>query len=430
MAAMTSRPRVFKFGGASVRDAEAIRNVARILQATTHRPLAVVISAMGKTTNALEAIIRAHYDRSGQLAGLVERLTAYHEDIARELLGDGAQETLAELNELWVQLQWILEEEPHDNYDYTYDQVIVFGELASTRIVSGYLRTVGIDHAWLDARELIRTDDAYREARVDWKATQDAVDRILVPALDRSGLVVTQGFIGSTAYNESTSLGREGSDYTAAILANALDATDVTVWKDVPGIMTGDPKRFEKVVRLPEISYREAIEMTYFGAKVIHPKTIKPLQNKGIPMLVKPFDAPDQPGTIISAEESGFLPPIVVVESDQALVQIATRDYSFVAETHLSEIFARLADLRIKVNSMRNTAVSFLLCVRNEPEKLARLSDSLNTSFIITLAEGLELITVRHANQTILEQLQRGQEIVFEEKFGDTDQFILRKLVG
>lgn len=420
-------PKVFKFGGASVRDAEAIRNVGRILQATAHRPLAVVISAMGKTTNALEGIIRAHYDSHESLASRVNDLVTYHDEITRELLGPDAASTLESLSELWVQLQWVLEDDPHYNYDYEYDQVIVFGELASTRIVSGYLRQAGLEHVWLDARELIKTDDAYREARVDWKATQAAIDRILVPALSASGLVITQGFIGSTAYNESTSLGREGSDFTAAILANALDATDVTVWKDVPGIMTADPKRFEKVVRLPEISYREAIEMTYFGAKVIHPKTIKPLQNKGIPMLVKPFDAPDQPGTSITSEESGFLPPIVVVESEQALLQIATKDYSFVAENHLSEIFSRLADLRIKVNTMRNTAVSFIVCVRNEPEKLARLMEALNPSFIVTLTENLELITVRHANQTILEQLQKGQEIFFEEKFGDTDQFVLRR---
>lgn len=419
--------RIFKFGGASVRDAAAIRNVAKILQQYTGESLVVVISAMGKTTNTLEAIVRAHYDQSSELPALVSRMTTYHEDIARELLGEAAGETMDELKDLWVQLQWILEEEPHYNYDYAYDQVIVFGELASTRIVSGYLRHIGIAHVWLDARAIIKTDDAYREARVDWPATQVAVDEILRPAITGSGRVLTQGFIGSTAYNESTSLGREGSDYTAAILANTLDAIEVTVWKDVPGIMTGDPGRFEKVIRLPELSYREAIEMTYFGAKVIHPKTIKPLQNKGIPMRVRPFDAPDQPGTVISAAECDFLPPIVVMESDQALLQIATRDYSFVAETHLSEIFARLADLRIKVNSMRNTAVSFLLCVRNEPEKLARLTEALNTSFVVLLREGLELVTVRHANQGILDQLQRGREILFEETFGDTNQFILQR---
>ena len=315
-------------------------------------------------------------------------------------------------------------------YDYEYDQVIVFGELASTRLVSAYLEKVGLPHNWVDAREVIKTDEAYREARVDWAATQEATDRVLKPVLEETGLVITQGFIGSTAYNESTSLGREGSDYSAAILASTLDASDVTIWKDVPGIMTGDPKRFEKVVRLASLSYREAIEMTYFGAKVIHPKTIKPLQNKHIPLWVRPFDAPDQPGTMISAEETGLLPPIVVAEANQALLQIATRDYSFVAENHLSEIFATIAKLRIKVNSMRNTAVSFLLCVRNEPEKIQQLIATLEGAFTVRLTERLELITVRHANQAVLDQLQRGQEILFGETFGDTHQFIVKSEAG
>jgi aspartate kinase len=250
----------------------------------------------------------------------------------------------------------------------------------------------------------------------------------LKPALEKSGMIITQGFIGSTVYNESTSLGREGSDYTAAVLAYALDARSVTIWKDVPGIMTGDPKRFEKVARLEEISYQEAIEMTYYGAKVIHPKTIKPLQNKNIPLYVRPFDQPALQGTKISTAESDFLPPIVVVESDQVLLQISTRDFSFVAEEHLSEIFTQVAKLRIKVNSMRNTALSFMMCVRNEKDKLEKLSQELTAAYHITMQEGLELITVRHANQKFLDQLERGKEVLSEEKFGDTDQFIVKSM--
>lgn len=419
---------VYKFGGASVRDASAIRNVAQILKSNSQRPLAIVVSAMGKTTNALEHIIRAHYQDPSGLPTLVAALKTYHEEVAITLLGDQADTLMTDLHDLWVELNWILEEEPHPQYNYHYDQIIVFGELAATKIVSAYLHAEHITHQWLDARGIIKTDAEYREARILWELTQSAVDDIVRPALTQHGMIVTQGFIGSTVYNESTTLGREGSDYTAAILAYTLDAASVTIWKDVPGIMTGDPKRFDNVVRLEEISYTEAIEMTYYGAKVIHPKTIKPLQNKNIPMFVRPFDHPEGPGTKISETESTFLPPIVVVESDQALLEIATRDFSFVAEEHLSEIFSRVATHRIKVNSMRNTALSFMLCVRNEKDKLDKLKQELISRYHITIHEGLELITVRHANQKFLDQLEKGKEIILEEKFGDTDQFIVRNV--
>lgn len=422
---MSESVQVFKFGGASVKDANAIRNVANLLQNTKHRPLVVVISAMGKTTNALEAIIRSHYDSQGDTEVLVQSLISYHEDIARELLGENTNEVLTDLSELWVQLQWILEEDPHYQYDYEYDQIIVLGELASTRLVSAYLKTISLNHEWIDARECIKTDDSYREARIQWDSTQQKVDSIIKPALRNSGLVVTQGFIGSTAFNESTSLGREGSDYTAAIFANTLDATDVTIWKDVPGIMTGDPKRFNDVVLLPELSYREAIEMTYYGAKVIHPKTIKPLQNKSIPLWVRPFDKPEEKGTKISSVVTESLPPIIVLEEDQVLIQFATKDFSFVAENHLRSIFHELAETRIKVNSMRNTAVSFLVCVKNEKEKIKTLLQKLEENFIITVTDNLELITVRHSTTHVLEVLKKGKTILFEERFGNTDQFIL-----
>ena len=417
---------VYKFGGASVKDAEAIRNVGNILENQSPRPLAVVISAMGKTTNALEEIIKAHYAQSDQLHSLVTYLKDYHEDIAKELLADQADPLLTDLHDLWVELNWILEDEPHPNYNYHYDQIIVFGEIASTKIVSAYLAKANIRHQWMDARSMIKTDTEFREARILWDSTQEAINNTLKKALDEYGLVITQGFIGSTAYNESTTLGREGSDYTAAILAYALDAVSVTIWKDVPGIMTGDPKRFDKVAHLEEISYQEAIEMTYYGAKVIHPKTIKPLQNKNIPLYVRPFDQPSMQGTKISASESDFLPPIVVVESDQVLLQIATRDFSFVAEEHLSEIFTQVAKLRVKVNSMRNTALSFMLCVRNEKDKLTKLIQELEIRYHVTLIENLELITVRHANQKFLDQLEKGKEIILEERFGDTDQMVIR----
>ena len=352
-----------------------------------------------------------------------DQLKEYHENIAKELLPDHEEPLLNDLHDLWVELNWILEDDPHPDYNYHYDQIIVFGELASTKIVSAYLENQKIEHQWLDARSFIKTDSEFREARIQWDSTQAGIDGYVKPSLMTYGMVITQGFIGSTSYNESTTLGREGSDYTAAILAYALDATSVTIWKDVPGIMTADPKRFDKVARLEEISYNEAIEMTYYGAKVIHPKTIKPLQNKDIPLFVRPFDQPALFGTKISSSETHFLPPIIVVEPDQVLLQIATRDFSFVAEDHLSEIFDHIANHRIKINMMRNTAVSFIICVKNEPDKLEKLKNDLEQSFIISMQEGLDLITLRHANQGVMEQLRRGKEIILEEKFGDTDRY-------
>lgn len=421
---------VYKFGGASVKDAQAIKNVGLILQSTPHRPLVIVVSAMGKTTNALEAIIRAHYNDPSNMDNLVKQLISYHETIAQELLPGNDGKLMDDLHDLWVELNWILEDQPHPDYNYHYDQIIVFGELASTKIVSAYLEYQKINHHWLDARSFIKTDREFREARIQWEPTQFAVDSIVGDALEDHGMIITQGFIGSTTYNESTTLGREGSDYTAAVLAYALNASSVTIWKDVPGIMTADPKRFDKVARLEEISYNEAIEMTYYGAKVIHPKTIKPLQNKDIPLYVRPFDQPNLFGTKISAFETPFLPPIIVVEPEQALVQISTRDFSFVAEEHLSEIFEHIARHRIKVNMMRNTAVSFIVCVKNESDKLENLTKDLGTSFYMSIDAGLELITVRHANQGVLDQLRKGKEIILEEKFGDTDRMVVKKVSG
>ena len=417
---------VYKFGGASVKDAGAIRNVSKILKASMQRPLVVVISAMGKTTNSLEAIIKAHYDDLDLLPGLLHELKIYHEAVAKELMGDDAGGLLTELHDLWVELGWILEEEPHPQYNYHYDQIIVFGELASTRIVSAFLAKELITHEWVDARSIIKTDSAYRESRILWDLTQSASDTLLQSSLQKNGMVITQGFIGSTVYNESTTLGREGSDYTAAVLAYTLNAKAVTIWKDVPGIMTADPKKISSATLLQEISYSEAIEMTYYGAKVIHPKTIKPLQNKNIPLFVRPFDHPEKEGTKISNIGSTDLPPIIVVETNQVLFRISTKDFSFVAEDNLKEIFTCIADLRIKVNSMRNTAISFMVCITNDASKISQLTASLQDKYEITSFDNIELISVRHADQPTLAMLKAGREILFAESYGETDQFIIK----
>ena len=419
--------KVFKFGGASIKDAAAIRQVASILDPYKGQPIIIVISALGKTTNALEAVTHEYFNKTGKAPELFDALKRTHFEILSGLFSNSHHPVYDELNNTFVEIEWILEDPPIENYDYLYDQIVSIGEMAATKMVSAYLQEMQIPVHWLDVRDCIRTDNTYREGKVDWPLTEKNIVQIIPPLLSNQ-FVVTQGFLGGTSENYTTTLGREGSDYTAAIFAYALNAEEVTIWKDVPGIMTGDPKRFDNVVRLEEISYTEAIEMTYYGAKVIHPKTIKPLQNKNIPMVVRPFDHPEGPGTKISETESTFLPPIVVVESDQALLEIATRDFSFVAEEHLSEIFSRVATHRIKVNSMRNTALSFMLCVRNEKDKLDKLQQELISRYHITIHEGLELITVRHANQKFLDQLEKGKEIILEEKFGDTDQFIVRNV--
>lgn len=416
---------VYKFGGASVKDSEAIKKVANILQMTPHRPLAVVISAMGKTTNALEEIIRAHYHQPEHMPLMVENLKKYHEEVSGKLLEGSDKQLLNDLHDLWVELGWILEEDPHPHYNYHYDQVIVFGELASTKIVSAYLKHQGIHHRWLDARGFIKTDQSFREADVNWDSTRTATESSLLPDLESAGMIITQGFIGSSPYNESTTLGREGSDYTAAILAYVLNAESVTIWKDVPGIMSGDPKIFTDAKLLENISYREAIEMTYYGAKVIHPKTIKPLQNKEIPLYVRPFDHPSLFGTKISSAPDTDLPPIIMVEPDQVLFQISTRDFSFVAEEHIRIIFEQVVKHRIKVNMMRSTAVSFLICVKNEPDKLTSITSDLEQSFHVSTSKGLELITVRHAHEKMLSELKEGKEILLEEQFGRTNRMVI-----
>jgi aspartate kinase len=417
---------IYKFGGASVKDAAAIRNVAQILKQATHRPLAVVISAMGKMTNHLEAIVSAHFNQREDLHELVHQFRQYHESAAHELLGADDDGLLDDLNDLWEELNWILEDDPHPDYHYHYDQIIVFGELASTKIISAWIQREGIDNTWVDARSIIRTDNSYREARVLWDEVERAAASMLHPVLASGGLVITQGFIGSTLNNESTTLGREGSDYTAAILANILDAASVTIWKDVPGIMSADPKRFEDATLISELSYHEALEMTYYGAKVIHPRTIKPLQNKSIPLYVRPFDHPEREGTCISARQQASLPPIVVAEPGQSLLRIAAKDYSFIAEEHLEEIFNHIARLRIKVNTMRNSALSFTMCVRYEEDKRNQLIEVLSARFDISAMDGLELITIRHADQPTLEKLSAGKEIVLEEIFEGTHQLIVR----
>ena len=423
---MPTPTQVYKFGGASVRDAAGIRNVGEIVRARHGGPLAIVVSAIGKTTDALEGVVGAFAKTDPtQAAERLEVIKREHYELARELLGDESA-AYAQLNDAFVEIEWLLEEPFDQSYDYAYDQIVSIGEIASTTIVAAYLRSLGLPVTWLDARGIVRTDALYREAWVDWPATEANVERLVRPALADGGIAVTQGFIGSTDDNETTTLGREGSDYSAAILSYCLDAEAMTIWKDVPGVLTADPRLFDRVTKLDHLSYREAIEMTYYGAKVIHPKTIKPLQNKAIPLFVKSFVEPAGSGTRVDADAPLAYPPIIAVEHDQALVQIQTRDFSFVAEHHLRELFNRVADYRLQVNLMQNSAISFAISVNDQEDRVDRFCDSLQADFATEITRGLELVTVRHADDYVLAEQRRGKLVLMDERVGHTVQMVMR----
>lgn len=416
-----NRPvRVFKFGGSSLKNADAVKNVATILQQYANERLVVVVSAMGKTTNALEKVVESHAAQDGKAFELLSAIKQYHYQTIEELMGKESQEAMVAVNDAFVEVEWVLEEEPYENYDYMYDQVVSVGEIVSSKIVAAYLNHFELPAQWLDARDVVLTDDIFREGWVQWAETQERAIAKVKPLLDKGGFVVTQGFIGSTTENFTTTLGREGSDYTAAIFSFCLDAEDMTIWKDVPGVLTADPRVFDNVTKLDRLSYREAIEMTYYGAKVIHPKTIKPLQNKSIPLVVKSFIDPAGEGTYISDDVEDNYPPMVAIEGDQALLQISTRDFSFVAEHHIRELFNLIADLRIQVNMMQNSAISFSLCVNDIDDKADRFAERVQKDFKVMLDRGLELITVRHHQPAILENLQEGKIVLLEERIKNT----------
>lgn len=419
--------KVFKFGGASLKDAAGVKNVASILQGFKNESIIVVVSAMGKTTNALEEVIAAHAKQTGKAQELYDALKEKHYAIMRELFDEG-DEAFNLVNDTFVEGEWVLEEKPAENYDYMYDQIVCVGELVSSKITAAYLNKIGLKTSWLDARDVVATDNTFREGWVNWDKTKAHANKIVSPLLAGGGFVLTQGFIGSTSENFTTTLGREGSDYSAAIFSYCLDAESMTIWKDVPGVLNADPRLFENVIKLDRLSYKEAIEMTYYGAQVIHPKTIKPLQNKNIPMFVKSFLDPSAPGTEISSDQDDTYPPIVVVEKNQALLHISTTDYSFVAEQHMAKLFGKLADLRLFVNMMQNTAISFTICVPNIPDRVAKFVKDVSDEFKVKTQEDLELITIRHFTPETIDNLKKGKMVLFEERIRNTMQMVVKNI--
>lgn len=417
---------VFKFGGASVKNADGIRNVAEIIRQYSHEPLVVIVSASGKTTNQLEEVMKAYFGE-GDTAAALDVVRDNHFEMMRALFPEG-HEIFDIINDTLVEIDWILEEKPDKPYDYIYDQVVSIGEQLSTRIIAAYLNEQGIATQWFDARDLIRTDDTYREAQIDWEVTEENINRLVSPVLQTGTVALSQGFIGSTADNQTTTLGREGSDFTAAIFSFCLNAIDMTIWKDVPGVLTADPRVFKNVQKLDRLSYKEAIEMTYYGANVIHPKTIKPLQNKNIPLYVKSFIDTGKAGTFIGPDVEDNYPPIVVIEKDQTLLHIATRDFSFVVEHHMAGLFKLFADLRIFVNMMRNTAISFTVCVPTVPDRIEKLIELLEKDYKVTLEENLELLTIRHYEEEVVRNITKGKVILLEERLRNTVQMVTKEI--
>ncbi len=420
--------KVFKFGGASVRDAAAVKNVAEILSLFSGEEVVVIVSAMGKTTNALEKVVDAYMNGSETLRDAIEEVKKYHTDII-DGLGFGKDHPLhADVGNSFVEIDWLVEERPSKGYAFVYDQIVSHGEIISTKIVSAYLNEKKINNSWLDVRDVLQTDNTYREGKINWELTEKLVVEKIPALLKKNKIVITQGFIGVTSENFTTTLGREGSDYTAAILSFCLDAKEMIVWKDVPGVMSADPRYSDDAIKLEHISYHDAIELTYYGATVIHPKTIKPLENKNIPLRVCSFKAPTEKGTTIG-DFQGTKPlvPCFIYKFNQILFSIASTDFSFIAEEGMSRIFSIFAKHKIKINLMQNSALSFSICVDNDPFKIPDLTKELKEEFRVLYNDGLKLITIRHYFPSTIESLAKDKTIFLEQRSRQTAHLVMKE---
>lgn len=417
--------KIFKFGGASVNSVDRIKNLSSIIAAHKQDRLVIIISAMGKTTNGLEKVAEAFYrgdkEEALQLFTVVKN---QHLTTAKYLLVLQYNECVQQLNDFFTEVEWLLHDKPVRNFDYYYDQIVCTGELFSTCIISHYLKEEKIDNQWLDVRDLLRTDNNFRDAGVqfDFSAT-----RIKSAINEYSGnITITQGFIGATDDNESTTLGREGSDYTAAIFANILDAGELTIWKDVEGVMNADPKSYPEARLIKELNFNEVIEMAYYGAQVIHPKTIKPLQNKNIPLLVKCFLDPSLEGTIIHHKHIKNLPPIIVNKNHQVLMHLKTKDFSFIGEKPMSSLYQIFGEIKIKPNLIQSGAISLQLCLDDHAEKIGLLAEKCSEMFDVQIEKALSLITIRHYDEKIIKELLNDKHILLQQKTTETIQTICR----
>lgn len=415
--------KVFKFGGASVKDAEGVRNVASVIQKKGDDNTLVVISAMGKTTNAMENVIKMYFEDKQNLKTAVEFVLDFHLNIISDLFESETHPVKKQVLRLFNELTGFMDWNKSPDYNYVYDQIIGYGELVSTTIVSAYLNEVGVKNTWKDAREVIKTDNYYRTGNVNWVLTQELISM----QFSNTGLVITQGFLGSDSNNFTTTLGREGSDYTAAIFAFCLNAESVTIWKDVPGVLNADPRAFNDTQLLNTISYREAIELAFYGASVIHPKTLQPLQKKEIPLHVKSFLNPDAKGTKVT-KGIGIEPaiPCFIVKKNQVMIALSSLDFSYIVEENISEIFNLLHLHKMKVDVIQNSAISFSVCFDNKYNKLDELLVKLKAKFRVNCYENVSLYTVRHYNDEAVKQIESNKDIVLKQLTQETIQLVAR----
>ena len=417
--------KVFKFGGASVNSTERIHNTASIIQQYAAEKLVIIISAMGKTTNALEKVAESFYaGNKEESLRLFEVVKGQHITTAKYLLVTQYNDCLSQLNDFFTEVEWLLHDKPVKPFDYYYDQIVCVGELLSTCIISYFLSEKNIANTWIDVRDVIRTDNNFRDATIDWVTTENKVDDLVLPIFSNSNIIITQGFIGSTDENESTTLGREGSDFTAAIFANLLNAESLTIWKDVEGVMNADPRRFEEAQLISELSFDEVIEMAYYGAQVIHPKTIKPLQNKSIPLHVKCFLDISLLGTTISNKGTKQLPPIIIVKENQALLYLRSQDFSFVGEAPMSELYEMFGELKLKPNLIQTGAINVQLCMDDKSDKVSQLAAAASSVFDVQVERDLNLLTIRHFTDDMLNKMLQNKTIVLRQQTKETIQVL------
>ncbi len=415
--------KVFKFGGASVKDADGVRNILSVLKHTGFDKTLIVVSAMGKTTNALEQVVRSYFDNKEQFPKDLEAVRSNHYQIIADLFHYDKALITEKIDALFDRVLSFLNENTVDNYSLVYDQVVSVGELVSTTIISEYMKHEAIENTWLDARKCVKTDAYYRDANLDWEKTQTEIQKMV----EGKNTVISQGFIGSAPNGMTTTLGREGSDYSAAIFAYALTGDSVTIWKDVPGVLNGDPRQFDDTVLLNQISYREAIELAFYGASVIHPKTLQPLQRKEIPLYVKSFENPENPGTAVSRGKT-LEPhvPCYIVKKNQTLLKLSSKDFSFIVEENISEIFALLHQFQMRVEMIQNSAISFSICIFNKYDKLEPLVDALNTKFNVKVTDQVSLYSIRHFDKPAINFIKnKVGKIFLEQRTIDTAQFVV-----
>ena len=420
--------KVFKFGGASINDFDSIQNLGYIVDRHKDEKILIVISAMGKMTNALEKVVQAFYEQRNEDAHrLFEKVKTYHLNLLKYLIILQWENATTTLNEFFAKAEEVLNEKPVKDYNYYYDQIVCIGELISTTLISFFLNEQKIENKWIDVRDVLKTDKTFRDAKVNWELTKKNVEEKLLPLFEENNFVITQGFIAGTDENETTTLGREGSDYTAAIFADLLNAENLTIWKDVDGIMNADPKDFQEAQTINELSYREIIEMAYYGAQVVHPKTIKPLQNKKIPLYVKSFLDIALQGTVISEKQILHLPSIIVYKRNQALITLQSLDFSFVEGKPINFLREILDTLRVKPNLTQNAAISFSICVDDVPEKIEQIALQASSVFDVQIQKHLSLVTIRHYTPSSAEAILKNKEIILEQKTSETIQVLIRE---